>query len=174
MREKLDIDKYISRVLLAGVVLSMATLVLGSVLYVTGPINEGRPGSIVEILRGVVKLDPTSTINLGLLILLMTPVARIIAALIAFAIERDLKYVLISIFVLIVLLLSAVMGSAKCLDGLFPTLEPRLSSFPSDRSPTPAAPLSASSRASSKCNPRPPGLSASHRCFAPRSPLHLE
>lgn len=115
-REKLDIHKYVGPVLATGVLLSLIVLLWGALLYLThGPHHAVaaapmKPGSILVILRGVVQLDPTSTINLGLLILLITPVARIIAALIAFAIEGDRRYVLISLAVLAILALSALLG----------------------------------------------------------------
>jgi uncharacterized membrane protein len=68
------------------------------------------PGHIADILSGVVKLDPIATINLGLLVLLMVPVARVIAAMIAFAVQGERKYVLIALIVLAVLTVSTLVG----------------------------------------------------------------
>jgi uncharacterized membrane protein len=62
------------------------------------------------MLKGVASLDPTATINLGLLILLLTPVVRIIAAGIAFVMERAYKFALVSLGVLAILSVSTVIG----------------------------------------------------------------
>jgi uncharacterized membrane protein len=51
-------------------------------------------------------LDPLAIVELGVLLMLFTPIARIVVAVITFALERDLKYVLISLGVLAVVLLS--------------------------------------------------------------------
>ena len=52
---------------------------------------------------------PETVIQLGLLLLIATPVARVLLALIGFALERDRNYVLITVIVLVVLLYSLVM-----------------------------------------------------------------
>lgn len=105
-----DVNKFVSTVLGAGVILSLVTLIYGSVLFLLHPVHAERPGSVLHILQGVARLDPIATINLGLLILLLTPVTRVIAAMIAFIIDKDTKYALISLAVLTVLIISAVLG----------------------------------------------------------------
>jgi uncharacterized membrane protein len=54
----------------------------------------------------VVRFDPAGLTELGVLLLLLTPLFRILVAIISFALERDLKYVLIALGVLSVVLLS--------------------------------------------------------------------
>lgn len=109
-----DVNKFVSAALTTGVVLSLVVLLYGSVLFLAHPraALASEPVSIVQILRGVTRLDPIATINLGLLILLLTPIARVISALIAFAIDKDKKYTLISLAVLTVLIISAVLGKS--------------------------------------------------------------
>ena len=107
---RVDINKYIAAVLTIGMVLSLVILTWGSVLFILHPEPVGPPGPLTGILGGTLRLDPVSTINLGLLVLLITPVARVVAAMIAFALEGDRRYVLICITVLAVLALSAVIG----------------------------------------------------------------
>lgn len=53
-----------------------------------------------------VQFDPAALAELGIVLLLLTPIFRILVAVIAFALERDSKYVLISLGVLLVVLLS--------------------------------------------------------------------
>jgi len=56
--------------------------------------------------HGLATGDPATIIQLGVLLLIATPVARVAFALVAFAIERDKLYVTVSLTVLVVLLIS--------------------------------------------------------------------
>ena|SRR3990172_11568729 len=58
------------------------------------------------LLLNLVRFDPAAITALGLLLLLLTPLFRILVAMISFALERDLKYALISLGVLVVVLMS--------------------------------------------------------------------
>ncbi|MGA8145507.1 MAG: DUF1634 domain-containing protein [Candidatus Acidiferrales bacterium] len=58
------------------------------------------------ILKGSSTLDPAAIIQLGLLILIATPVARVAFSVFAFAEERDWMYVLVTLIVLGLLLYS--------------------------------------------------------------------
>jgi uncharacterized membrane protein len=55
------------------------------------------------IVCSVLALDPIGIIALGLVVLVLTPVARMVVSLFAFAIQRDYLYVVFSVIVLIVL-----------------------------------------------------------------------
>jgi len=61
---------------------------------------------ISQLLALVVRLDAAALTEFGVLLLLLTPLFRILVAVISFALERDLKYVLIALGVLSVVLLS--------------------------------------------------------------------
>lgn len=52
------------------------------------------------------RFDPVALIEFGLLLLLLTPILRIVVAAASFALEHDTRYVLISLGVLAVVLLS--------------------------------------------------------------------
>jgi uncharacterized membrane protein len=54
----------------------------------------------------LIRFDPAAVIELGVLLLLLTPLFRIVVAGVSFALEGDLKFVLISLGVLLVVLLS--------------------------------------------------------------------
>ncbi len=58
------------------------------------------------LLASLVRFDPSAVTALGLLLLLLTPIFRIVVAAVSFALERDLKYFLISLGVLSVVLMS--------------------------------------------------------------------
>jgi len=53
-------------------------------------------------------LQPLSVIQLGLIVLIATPVIRVIACVVGFGWERDWKYVVISLLVLGLLLVSLI------------------------------------------------------------------
>lgn len=61
-----------------------------------GPFFGFASSTINSILAGVTPVDLTA---LGVIVLLLTPYARIVAAVIYYAVERDRKYVSITLFV---------------------------------------------------------------------------
>jgi uncharacterized membrane protein len=109
-------------VLRIGVVLSGVTISLGALLFmVTHSLDDAStyltydpaviphgtfPVSLGSIASGIVSLDPYSIIQLGFLILLATPVARVGFSLFLFASERDRLYVYLTGAVLVILLFS--------------------------------------------------------------------
>ena len=59
--------------------------------------------SPVSVVRAALPLDPAALVVLGLIVLVLTPVARVAFALLAFVKQRDLLYVAFSAIVLAVL-----------------------------------------------------------------------
>jgi uncharacterized membrane protein len=55
-------------------------------------------------------MEPTAIIQLGIVLLIATPIARVLLTLIAFAVRRDRMYVLISALVLVLLGYSLLAG----------------------------------------------------------------
>ncbi len=95
---------------------------LGGILYLVRHGHEipnyttfhGEPESLkslVEIFHGVLGMSARAIIQLGLLLLIATPVARVLFSAIAFAIERDGMYVVITLIVLAILLYSLLASS---------------------------------------------------------------
>jgi uncharacterized membrane protein len=118
VKNKIDLNPAISNVLRYGVLLSSALIFIGVVgLLVKGMdsisisqlVNQriGRPTlNFQTLFYGVVRFDPIYVIQLGLLVLLATPILRVAISIGLFAFENDWKYVLITITVLCVLLFS--------------------------------------------------------------------
>lgn len=113
--EKLEIA--IGRMLQTGVLLAALVVLIGGILYLlhaSGP----RPDyshfhGVARHLRtpsgiwhGVMHADAESVIQLGLLLLIATPVGRVIFAAIGFLMERDHLYFWVSVAVFAVLLYS--------------------------------------------------------------------
>jgi uncharacterized membrane protein len=63
-----------------------------------------------ELLTGLARGDAAAIVELGILVLIATPICRVAFAAVAFAIERDRLYVAISLIVLAVLLLGMLRG----------------------------------------------------------------
>jgi len=105
------------RLLQIGVLLASTVVLAGGILYL-----RAHPGSAVDyrvfigepaglrspvaLLRLLVAGDPTALIEVGVLLLIATPIARVVFAVVAFALERDRLYVAVSLTVLAVLLAS--------------------------------------------------------------------
>jgi uncharacterized membrane protein len=66
--------------------------------------------SIGGIVAGALRLDSRAVVQLGLLLLIATPIARVCFSLVAFVLQRDRLYVVITSIVLAVLLFSLVFG----------------------------------------------------------------
>jgi uncharacterized membrane protein len=108
----------ISGVLRGGVVLSAAIILLGVILYylrnpranpaIAQP--EPFPHSLTAVLSGLAHVDGLAIIALGLLILLATPVIRVVVSIVAFALEGDRLYVAITALVLLILIVSFIAG----------------------------------------------------------------
>lgn len=118
-----QIEVMVSILLRTGMLISAGVVFLGGVLFLLRHGGEqvnvskfvGQPSidrRIPEILEGALSLRPRSIIQFGILLLILTPVARVALCIIGFAAERDSRYVLITIIVLAVLLYSLIAGAA--------------------------------------------------------------
>lgn len=110
--EKLDL--IIARILRGGVMFSAAIVLAGGVWYLLESAGMRPPyGHFAGIpgIRSLVALPaPEVVILAGLLLLILTPIARVAFSLVAFGMEGDRAYVLITAIVLGVLLYSIVTG----------------------------------------------------------------
>jgi uncharacterized membrane protein len=66
-----------------------------------------------EIVKGAIALRARSIIQLGVLMLIATPIARVALSLVGFALERDRTYVVITGIVLATLLFSLISGAVQ-------------------------------------------------------------
>ena len=105
----------IANILRGGVLLSASLIVAGVVMFYARYARYGAstnlfPHSFGAVINGIAHGDPLSLIVLGLLVLLATPVLRVAVSIVAFALERDWRYVVITSIVLGILLLSFFLG----------------------------------------------------------------
>ena len=128
MRQRLDdlsgsgdtlLDSRISILLRTGVYSSATVVLIGGILYLIHHGQErpdyqtfrGAPAGldkVSEIFIGALHGDALAIIQFGLLMLIATPVARVVFSIFAFLAERDYLYVGISAIVLAVLIYSLI------------------------------------------------------------------
>jgi len=107
----------ISYVLRGGVLISGAVIVIGAAIfyarYLNGSLAFDRgvfPHSFGSVAQGVAQGNPLAIIAAGLLLLLLTPVLRVAVSIVAFLLERDWLYTVITIIVLAILIISFLLG----------------------------------------------------------------
>lgn len=111
------IDQIIGDLLRIAVIVSAVFVITGAVIYLmrhgtempdygvfTGVPKDLR--GLREIIEAAWQIRSVGIIQLGLLLLIATPVARVIFSVFAFLLQRDYMYVVFTLIVLSVLLLS--------------------------------------------------------------------
>jgi uncharacterized membrane protein len=118
-----QVELFIGRVLQFGVLLASAVVLAGGAMMLAHaghtPVDfrefHGEPGlvsGLVAIVRGAFALDSRAVVQLGLVLLIATPVTRVALALVAFIVQRDRLYVGVSALVLMLLLYGLIWGKA--------------------------------------------------------------
>ncbi|MFN7993918.1 MAG: DUF1634 domain-containing protein [Bryobacteraceae bacterium] len=112
-----EVDDIIGLLLRFGVILSASVVGIGGIWYLIQygtavpdyHVFRGEPKdlrSIRAIVESVRASNCYSLIQLGLILLIATPVARVAFSVVAFFLERDRAYVIITLIVLSVLMFS--------------------------------------------------------------------
>jgi uncharacterized membrane protein len=114
------VEAVIGNLLRFGVVASALVVFLGGMVYLMHEGEQPHPRldqfepellrSPVHILREAASLSSLGLIMLGLLLLIATPVTRVIFSVVAFALQGDYLYVLFTLLVLCVILYSLFSG----------------------------------------------------------------
>lgn len=115
------IEQRVGNLLRIGVLVAAAVALLGGVAYLAEHggstpsyrVFRGEPSSLHTlhgIIGGVLALQTSAIVQFGIILLIATPIARVLLTLIAFAIRRDWMYVVISTIVLGVLGYSLFVG----------------------------------------------------------------
>ena len=111
--EVADVNRLLSHVLRGGV-LTSAVLVLLALAWAasSGAALPSAPVPLGDLGREIADLTPAGLLTLGILVLILTPVARVALSVAYFAREKDPTYVLITVVVLANLLLGLTLGLA--------------------------------------------------------------
>lgn len=119
----LDLNRSVGNLLRLGVVLSVATSLIGFIKLFTEGFKMPRKYNLLNMgdssekvwgsfWDSLCKGEGMAIIQLGILILILTPLVRIIFALIGYLKEKDYTYVVISLIVLTIMLVSFLTGYA--------------------------------------------------------------
>lgn len=119
------VETIIARLLRGGVLLSLALMVIGTLVSFFHSHRYGStaddlqkllhqggdfPRTVSWLVEGLKHFRGQALIVLGLLILIFTPVLRVAVSTIAYLIERDRLFVLITLAVLLLLIVSFLVG----------------------------------------------------------------
>jgi uncharacterized membrane protein len=118
-----DMQAIIGWILRAGVLISMSVVFIGGVVYlyrhgqthVDYSTFKGVPdfvGSAGGILHGILTGRGRAIIQAGIILLIATPIIRVVFSAIGFVIEKDYLYLGITILVLLIILASMLSGHA--------------------------------------------------------------
>ena len=118
-----EVEQLIGRLLQVGVLVAATVVLIGGVMLLvqhgSTPVGfrtfstAASPlQGLVGIVHGAFALDASAIVQLGLVLLIATPVMRVALTLVAFALQRDRLYVLITAVVLALLLYGLVWGRA--------------------------------------------------------------
>ncbi len=117
-----NVEQIIGNLLRAGVLIAAMVVLVGAMVYLVryGGMNpnyhvfRGEPAdlrSVSGIMADALGFRARGIIQLGLLVLIATPVARVVLSVFAFAMERDITYVIVTLIVLGVLIYSLAGGT---------------------------------------------------------------
>lgn len=108
------IELIIGKILRIGVIISATIMIIGLAIFlITG--HSGYPGNshptnFLTIFKGIMQLKSYAIMMLGIFCLILTPVLRVIVSIYSFYKENDWLYVWITLFVLVVLIISFIIG----------------------------------------------------------------
>jgi uncharacterized membrane protein len=113
--ENVYIDVY--RLLIAGMIISSILFALGIVLALLHP--QYIPLStrwvrsqyhVSTVVRGIMHGDPTAILLMATVLLILTPVARVVVSIVAFLVDRDYKFVVVTSIVFLVMVITVILG----------------------------------------------------------------
>ncbi len=117
-RAKEYTSSIIGWILRGGVLLSATIITIGFLLLLAHA--GGKPGlevsigtfphTLGQVWSGLFALRPQAIIASGLLLLIATPVITVATSVVAFAVERDRRFVVIALVVLAILIISMLIG----------------------------------------------------------------
>jgi uncharacterized membrane protein len=118
-----DIQLLLSKVLRAGTIISMSVVFLGGMLYIYrhghSVVNYHKFTGIPDFIRytsrlipGAISFKGQSIIQIGIILLIFTPILRVFFSFIGFFLEKDYLYTCISVLVLVIIFASMLSGHA--------------------------------------------------------------
>jgi uncharacterized membrane protein len=111
------LETIVGRLLRAGVLLAAAVVGAGGALYLVGHHSDSANyrhfaagGPAIQTLSGIIhsasRLNGEGLMQIGLVLLILTPVARVAMLVVGFLLEKDRLYTVVSLIVLLILAFS--------------------------------------------------------------------
>ena len=99
----------------AGVLLSCGLLLVGIAVQMMNPVASValKPGHVLQLPAAIFSGSGVAMVHLGLLVLMITPLARIVVLACEFLLEHDYSFAMISLGVLLLLVLGLILGAAE-------------------------------------------------------------
>ena len=115
------LENLIGNLLRAGVLIAAVLVVIGGVMYMAGAHSEVVHYSVFQpvsaelrsaagIVSGAFHLNAAAVMQLGVVLLILTPIARVALAMVGFWLEDDRLYTVVSAIVLVILFISLLWG----------------------------------------------------------------
>jgi uncharacterized membrane protein len=112
-----DVQQLLGTLLRVGVIISSGVILLGGIIFFSTQANEvvsfanfnpeqTKFSSFSTIFEGLKTFDGLAIVQFGVLLLIFTPIARVVFSIFSFLIEKDYMYVVIGIIVLCVIITS--------------------------------------------------------------------
>lgn len=110
-KQRGDLNEVVHSVLIIGLGISTALMLIGVGLdlFERRDLPTAVP-DIGDLIGRVLALRPSGFLALGLLVLIATPILRVIGSIVAFVYERDWRFAGITTLVLLVLIISLLLG----------------------------------------------------------------
>ncbi len=103
--------------LLGGMIVSSILFALGIIRALMHPANYPLDAdwvrshySVSWVMHGLAALDPVALMMVASVLLILTPVARVVVSIYAFLVDRDFKFVAITGFVFLVMVVTVIAG----------------------------------------------------------------
>ncbi|MBM7867371.1 DUF1634 domain-containing protein [Heliobacterium gestii] len=109
-----DLELLISNTLRTGLIACGLITLIGLVRLQLAPVglSQSFPTTLPGIWQALRALHPYGIIDVGLIVLILTPLFRVAASVFVYLRERDYTFVAITLFVLTMLIISFALGKA--------------------------------------------------------------
>ncbi len=103
-------DRIVHLVLLWGMLLSVIVMAIGICMYIASPDHPGIDIALGSLPSQLAALNPIAVLDLGIIMMILTPFCRVITTAIIFASEHELKFVGVAVLVMIIIITTILIG----------------------------------------------------------------
>ncbi len=110
-KERRDLDEVVHSMLIVGVIISTTLMLIGIVeeIVLGNQLPTVEP-DIGQVINSLTQLRPSGFLGLGLLVLVATPILRVLGSIVAFAYEKDWRFAGITFLVFCIVVASILLG----------------------------------------------------------------